>query len=440
MDLFADNWREILTAFGTTIEMTLIAAFISLVVGAALGAMRVSPVPLARTVSAGYVYLVRNTPLLLIMLILAFGLPELDIRPEFHLSGLFGFDEKQDLLELNVFFVFATAGLGFYTAAFVCEAVRSGINSIPLGQAEAARAVGMTFGQTLRLVILPQAFRAVIPPLTSTMIAMTKNSSVAAGVGVTEATYLMRKYTNDNGEQGVRDLRRLRDRLHDPRRTHLGAGHAARTQGSDGLMSNVLFDAPGPKARARHRAYGVVFALVLAGALFWVVTKLADADQFESRIFDRLFQSNVWSAIGDGVVATLKAAALGIAGALTLGFALALARLSDHAWLRVPARTVIEFFRAVPLLLLIIFAFALAKDVSDLETRAPAGAVRGAEPLQRCGARRGLPCGCERRAPRPVRGRVRDRDAQVGRADGSSCCRRPSASCCPRSSASAWSR
>ncbi len=187
--------------FGTTTEMALLAAVIALIGGAALAAMRVSPVPLARAFGTVYVYLVRNTPLLLIMLILAFGLPELDIRPEFHLSSMLGFDQPQALLEFNVFFVFATFALGFYTAAFVCEALRSGINSIPFGQAEAARAIGMTFGQTLRLVILPQAFRAVIPPVISTMIAMTKNSSVAAGVGVTEATYLMRKYTNDNGDK-----------------------------------------------------------------------------------------------------------------------------------------------------------------------------------------------------------------------------------------------
>jgi glutamate transport system permease protein len=137
------------------------------------------------------------------MLIFAFGIPELEIRPEFDLNKTLGLDHHYDLLSFNVFFVFATAALGFYTAAFVCEVMRSGINSVHVGQAEAARSVGMTFGETLRHVILPQAYRAVIPPLASTMIAMTKNSSVAAAVGVTEATFMMRKLTNDNADQLV---------------------------------------------------------------------------------------------------------------------------------------------------------------------------------------------------------------------------------------------
>jgi glutamate transport system permease protein len=197
MDWLIENWRQILVAFGVTIEMVVIAGIICMVVGFFLAALRVSPIPLGRAFGAGYVRLVRNTPLLVIMLLFAFGLPELDIRPEFHLASWFGVDNHSRLLNFDVFFVFATSALGLYTAAFVCEAVRSGINSIPVGQAEAARSVGMTFGQTLRLVVLPQAARAVIPPLASTLIAMTKNSSIAVGVGVAEATFMMRKLSND---------------------------------------------------------------------------------------------------------------------------------------------------------------------------------------------------------------------------------------------------
>ncbi len=161
--------------------------------------MRVSPIALGRAFGTWYINTVRNTPLLLIMFIFVFGLPELDIRPELDLNKVLGIDDPIRLLQFNVFYVFATVALGLYTASFVCEALRSGINAIPVGQAEAARSVGMTFGQTLRFVILPQAFRAVIPPVTSALIAMTKNSSVAAAVGVAEATSLMRKLVNDNG-------------------------------------------------------------------------------------------------------------------------------------------------------------------------------------------------------------------------------------------------
>jgi glutamate transport system permease protein len=197
VDWLSENWHDILVAFGVTVEMTVLAGVIALVVGFFLAALRVSPIALGRFFGAAYVRIVRNTPLLIVMTLFAFGLPELDIRPEFRVAKWFGSDSHSDLLNFNVFFVFATWALGLYTAAFVCEAMRSGINSIPIGQAEAARSIGMTFGQTLRLVVLPQAFRVVVPPLTSTLIAMTKNSSVAVGVGVTEAAFMMRKLTND---------------------------------------------------------------------------------------------------------------------------------------------------------------------------------------------------------------------------------------------------
>lgn len=199
MDTLTENSDQILQAFARTIEMVLMAGVLAMVVGFVLAAMRVSPIALGRAFGTWYVNTVRNTPLLLIMLIFVFGLPELDIRPELDLNQVFGIDDPVRLLQFNVFYVFATTALGLYTASFICEALRSGINSIPVGQAEAARSVGMTFAQTLRLVILPQAFRAVVPPVASALIAMTKNSSIAAAVGVAEATSLMRKLTNDNG-------------------------------------------------------------------------------------------------------------------------------------------------------------------------------------------------------------------------------------------------
>jgi glutamate transport system permease protein len=190
VEWFTENRDDIFRAFGFTVEMVVIAGVVALVVGSLLAGLRVSPIPLARGIGTVYVYTVRNTPLLAIMTLFAFGLPALDVRPEASLGAA-------DVLTFNVFFMFATAALGLYTAAFVCEALRSGINSIPLGQAEAARAIGLPFGQTLRLVILPQAFRAVVQPVASALIAMIKNSAIAVGVGVTEMGFMMKKLTND---------------------------------------------------------------------------------------------------------------------------------------------------------------------------------------------------------------------------------------------------
>ena len=88
--------------------------------------------------------------------------------------------------------------MSVYTSAFICEVVRSGINTVEAGQAEAARAVGMTFGQTLRLIVLPQAMRSAVPPLVSTLIAMAKNTTIAAGFSVAEAGRIRAVLTEPN--------------------------------------------------------------------------------------------------------------------------------------------------------------------------------------------------------------------------------------------------
>ena len=87
----------------------------------------------------------------------------------------------------------AVLGLAAYTAAFVCETVRAGVNTVPVGQAEAARSLGLTFGQNLRMILLPQAFRTVLIPLGSVLIALTKNTTIASAIGVAEAALLMKE-------------------------------------------------------------------------------------------------------------------------------------------------------------------------------------------------------------------------------------------------------
>ncbi len=162
-----DNWSLFLDSFGQTIMLFLVSGVLSLIVGTVLAAFRVSPVPALRAFGAGYVTLLRNTPLTLVFFFVVFGFPYLEINLSF--------------------FTFAIVALSAYTAAFVCEAVRSGFNTVAAGQAEAARAIGLTFSQTLTLVILPQALRAVVPPLASIMIALAKNTTIAAGFSVAEA-------------------------------------------------------------------------------------------------------------------------------------------------------------------------------------------------------------------------------------------------------------
>jgi glutamate transport system permease protein len=184
---FFNEFDQIRSGFVLTLWILAFSLVISTVLGTILGSFRVSPITSLRAIGTAYVTIFRNTPLVLILVLGAAVIPTLGFND---LGFGFGF------YQFNTFVVMAILGLSAYTAAFVCEAIRSGVNSVSPGQAEAARSVGMSFTQSLRLVVLPQAFRAVIPPLTSIYIALTKNTSVVAIVGVTEAAFVMKKLGN----------------------------------------------------------------------------------------------------------------------------------------------------------------------------------------------------------------------------------------------------
>ncbi|WP_405963141.1 amino acid ABC transporter permease [Streptomyces sp. NBC_00723] len=171
---------DVLGAFWMTVKLTALSAVGSLVWGTLLAGMRVSPVPLMRGFGTAYVNIVRNIPLTVIILFSSLGL-----------ADVFGMTLGTEDFKIQGFRL-AVLGLSAYTAAFVCEAIRSGINTVPMGQAEAARAIGLSFTQTLTLIVLPQAFRSVIGPLANVLIALTKNTTVAAAIGVAEAAYLMK--------------------------------------------------------------------------------------------------------------------------------------------------------------------------------------------------------------------------------------------------------
>lgn len=178
-DLFS-NFDLVLRAFWLTIQLFLLSGLFSLLLGTFLAALRVGPVAIMRGAVATYVTIVRNTPLLVVFIFVFIALPRIDVNFPFLVKGVIA--------------------LSFYTSTFVCEAIRSGVNSVALGQAEAARAIGLTFSGTMREVILPQAFRATVPPLASVMIALLKNTSVAAAFGLLEATARMRYFTNNNAD------------------------------------------------------------------------------------------------------------------------------------------------------------------------------------------------------------------------------------------------
>jgi glutamate transport system permease protein len=180
VDVVIDNLATFRQGFVTTLALTVVSAALALLLGTLLAAMRVSPVPTLRAAGATYVEIVRNTPLTLVFFFAVFVLPQLDVRLSY--------------------FAFAVLAVTVYHAAFFCEAVRSGINAVGVGQAEAARSIGLTFTQSLRLVVLPQAFRTVVPPLINVVIALTKNTSIAAAFGVFELTAAATRLANANSQ------------------------------------------------------------------------------------------------------------------------------------------------------------------------------------------------------------------------------------------------
>ena len=176
METLIDNLDVIGSGFATTLQRLVVSGLGAFVIGTLVAAARVSPVAALRRSAAAYVTLFRNTPLLVLIILTYYGFPEIGINPGF--------------------FPLVTLAMGLYTASFVAEALRSGVNSVSTGQAEAARAVGLTFGQSMSQVVFPQAFRATVPPMASVFIALAKNTSLAAGFGIAEATFRARGLTN----------------------------------------------------------------------------------------------------------------------------------------------------------------------------------------------------------------------------------------------------
>ncbi|HMQ36184.1 MAG TPA: amino acid ABC transporter permease [Micropruina sp.] len=182
---------DFLGAFWLTIQLSFWSALGALLVGTVIAILRVSPVPVLRLMGTAYVNTFRNTPLTLLMVFSILGA-----------SYVLGLSIAQSV-ETNLFY-WAIIVLSVYHAAFVCEALRSGVNTIPAGQAEAARSIGLTFNQSLTEVLLPQAFRGAIAPLGSTLIALIKNTTVAAVIGASDAAGLMAVIIeNETGTVGV---------------------------------------------------------------------------------------------------------------------------------------------------------------------------------------------------------------------------------------------
>lgn len=183
MDVVFDHLGDLVGGFGYTAALTALGFAFALILGTVLAVFRVVPILPLRVVGAIYVEFFRNIPLLTLLVLIVFGLPDIGITYSLFTS--------------------AVIGLSLSGAAFVCEAIRGGINAVSVGQAEAARAIGLSFTQSLRHVILPQALRSMVQPLTNVFIGVLLSSSLAAAVGVNELTNRSEQLVNTYAEVSV---------------------------------------------------------------------------------------------------------------------------------------------------------------------------------------------------------------------------------------------
>jgi glutamate transport system permease protein len=169
MHVLIENARLLANAFAMTARLATAAGLVAAVLGLVLAVARLSPVAMLQRGGAIYVEIIRNTPVTVVFFIVVFVLPQIGaVIPSYTVAAI--------------------VALGVYMAAFVSEAIRSGVNAVGRGQAEAARALGCSFAEGMRFVILPQALRTVVPPLANVWITLVRNTSVAAGFGVLELT------------------------------------------------------------------------------------------------------------------------------------------------------------------------------------------------------------------------------------------------------------
>lgn len=179
MEAIIESTPLFLEGLFATLRLLGLAGAGAFLLGMLIAAMRISPVPALRIFATGYTEVIRNIPLLLTLFFCAYVLPYLQVKLDF--------------------FTLAVIGLTVYTSPFVAEAIRSGFNGVPVGQAEAARSIGLGFGQTVSLVVMPQALRMVVPPLINVFIALTKNTSVAGAFFVDELFKAANTATRDFG-------------------------------------------------------------------------------------------------------------------------------------------------------------------------------------------------------------------------------------------------
>lgn len=167
--LVFDHWDRYMEGFINTIQISIFALIGSFILGAIIAIFRIAPIKPLNWFGTAYVEVIRNIPLLIVVFFFYLGLPSLGIELDGFISG--------------------TLGLTVYTASFIAEAIRAGIQAVPTGQTEAARATGLSYIQTMIHITLPQAIKIVLPAIGNQFINLVKNSSILAVVAGMDLMY-----------------------------------------------------------------------------------------------------------------------------------------------------------------------------------------------------------------------------------------------------------
>lgn len=166
------NIRFLLEGLLLTLKVALVASLFSFIIGAVLGLIRYLKIPVLSVIIGAVIDIIRNLPLLLIIFFTYFALPQIGIR-------------------LTIFWS-AVAALTIFESAMLSEIIRGGLNSIPIGQTEAGVSTGLTYGQTLWYIVIPQALRAMVPPIVSQIVSLIKDTSLATIITLPELTHHVR--------------------------------------------------------------------------------------------------------------------------------------------------------------------------------------------------------------------------------------------------------
>jgi glutamate transport system permease protein len=176
MGIVLSNLSPLVAGLWITLSIAVLSFVGAMVIGTLVAVMRISPVAPLRAVGLVYVEFFRNIPLLCLLFLVVFGLPDIGVLFNLYNS--------------------AVIAMAMFSGAFVCESIRTGINTVQVGQAEAARSIGLTFGQSLRFVILPQALRSMVQPLVNVWIGTLIGSSLASVIGIGDVTAVGQSLNN----------------------------------------------------------------------------------------------------------------------------------------------------------------------------------------------------------------------------------------------------